>query len=244
MRIIPVIDLLEGRVVHGVRGKREKYRPVESLLVPGSDPVEVAGALIKETGCSEIYIADLDAILGKGDNSKIITGIFEKYGVSLWVDAAAFDAPSVVSMKRSGAKAVILGTETFSDLNEFCRITERFPIEELIISIDISGGKVISRADRLKGVDPIDAMDILSETGVRQFILLTLDMVGSGEGPDIELIKRTRKKYPEYILIAGGGVRLPIHLEQLNTAGADGVLVATSLHYGWITGEDINKFGQ
>jgi phosphoribosylformimino-5-aminoimidazole carboxamide ribotide isomerase len=239
VKIIPVIDLLDGLVVHAAKGEREKYRPVESLLVKGSDVFDIARALIKETGCSEIYIADLNAIQKNGSNSRIIKRAGAEFGVSLLVDAAAFDVCSALAVKKSGADTVILGSETFSDMDEIPRITERIPVDELLFSIDISGGKVLSRADELNGADPVEAMDILSEKGMQRFILLTLDMVGSGEGPDTELIERTRKKFHGHTLIAGGGVRYPDHLEQLNAAGADGVLVATSLHNGWIKGEHL-----
>lgn len=239
MKVIPVIDLLGGQVVHAVRGEREKYMPVESCLVPGSNPLDIAGALLKETGCSQIYIADLDSIRKKGSNSRVITGIKEELGVSLLVDSAAFDAESAVSAKNFGADTVIVGSETFFDLSEFARMTDKIPADDLLFSIDISGRKVISGADELKGKHPVEAVNILSEKGAGQFILLTLDAVGSGEGPDTWLMKRMRRKFPDHTLIAGGGVRYPCHLEQLKTAGADGVLVATSLHKGWITGDDI-----
>lgn len=49
MKIIPVIDLLGGQAVHSVRGEREKYRPVESLLVSGIDPIDIAHVFVKET---------------------------------------------------------------------------------------------------------------------------------------------------------------------------------------------------
>ena len=241
MKIIPVIDLLDGQVVHAVRGEREKYKPVESLLVFGSDPVDVAGALIKESGSSELYIADLDAIQGKGNNSRIIAGIGAELGVSLMVDAGCIDADSVLNVKKSGADTVILGSETFSDLNEITHITDKIPADELLFSIDISHGKVISKADELNGSDPIDALSLLSEKDIRRFILLSLDMVGSGEGPGIELIKRAVSKFPGHVLIAGGGVKYNSHLEQLKSAGADGVLVATALHRGWLTEKQIYK---
>ena len=64
--------------------------------------------------------------------------------------------------------------------------------------------------------------------------LPVIDMLGSGEEPNVELIKRARKGFLELFLIAGGGVRYPYHLEQLNAAGADAVLVATSFHNGWV----------
>ena len=118
MNIIPVIDLCDGHVVHAVRGERDKYKPVESVLTAGNDAIDIARALIKETGCSEIYIADLDAIQKKGSNSDLISRIGSELDISLLIDAASFDADSVISVKRAGADTVILGSETFMDLRK------------------------------------------------------------------------------------------------------------------------------
>lgn len=64
MEIIPVIDILNGVVVHGVRGEREKYEPIKSVLCNSSDPLEVAN-VFKELGFKSLYVADLDSILKK-----------------------------------------------------------------------------------------------------------------------------------------------------------------------------------
>jgi phosphoribosylformimino-5-aminoimidazole carboxamide ribotide isomerase len=57
MRVIPVIDLKSGAAVHAVRGERERYRPLRSGLVAGSDPVEVARAVREALGLGELYVA-------------------------------------------------------------------------------------------------------------------------------------------------------------------------------------------
>ncbi len=70
MRIIPVIDLMNGLVVQAIRGERDQYGPVHSILVPDAKPLSVAQALQDETCCNEFYIADLDAILGRGSSGQ------------------------------------------------------------------------------------------------------------------------------------------------------------------------------
>ncbi|MDR2707803.1 MAG: HisA/HisF family protein, partial [Nitrososphaerota archaeon] len=63
MNVIPVIDVLNGIVVHAVRGNREEYKPLQSLLTFSVDPVEVA-TVFKLQGFSTLYLADIDAIQG------------------------------------------------------------------------------------------------------------------------------------------------------------------------------------
>ena len=72
MRIIPVIDLKNGQAVHGKSGQRESYRPVRSVLVEGSDPIRTADAFYRKLGCTELYVADLDAIERKGSNAELL----------------------------------------------------------------------------------------------------------------------------------------------------------------------------
>jgi phosphoribosylformimino-5-aminoimidazole carboxamide ribotide isomerase len=238
VRIIPVIDLLNGEVVHAIRGEREKYRPIISTLAQGSNPEDITRAFISETGCKEIYIADLDAILKKGNNSKVFP-LLKQQGVSLIVDAAANDIASVKRVIMAGADRVIIGSETLSDIDQLTEIKDEINGDNLIFSMDIFKGAVLSGAEGLNGIDPVKAMAKVVGKGINRFIILTLDLVGSGEGPDAELVKGVRKAFPMVKLISGGGVKSPVHLDQLKAAGADSVLVATALHMGWIKRGDI-----
>lgn len=242
MKIIPVIDLLNGEVVHAVRGERDKYRPVKSVLAEGSDPAGIAQALTIATGCTQVYIADLDAILNRGSNREIFPMLKSK-GISLMVDAAVSDARSALDIKRAGADKIVLGTETLAGINQLTEITKQINPDDLVLSIDIKKSMVLSVAEALKELDPLKAIGKLTGKGITSFILLTLDLVGSGEGPDTELIRRAREAFPFLNFISGGGVKSPSHLSQLKNAGADGVLIATALHKGWVTKNDILSNG-
>lgn len=236
--IIPVIDLLNGEVVHAVRGERDNYMPVKSTLAEGSDPLEIAKALIRVTGSNQVYFADLDAILNRGSNRGLFPHL-KSLGISLMVDAGVSDAGSALDVKRAGADKIIIGTETISDIDQLSEITEQIDPDDLVLSIDIKKGMVLSNADDLNGVAPVEAIKRLSGKGITSFIMLTLDLVGSGEGPDTGLLSQARREFPSHTFISGGGVKSPVNLAQLNSAGADGVLVATALHMGWITRNDI-----
>src|SRR5262245_28895238 len=86
MQIIPVIDLLGGKVVRGIGGRRSEYRPIESKLVSSSDPAEVAAAFVEHFGSTTCYVADLDAI----QREHWQMGAWEavsRAGLRLWLDA-------------------------------------------------------------------------------------------------------------------------------------------------------------
>ena len=75
MRIVPVLDLKGGLAVHAVRGQRDAYAPVRSTLAASADPVELARAFRTKLGCDACYVADLDAITGRGDHGPTIQAI-------------------------------------------------------------------------------------------------------------------------------------------------------------------------
>ncbi|HLN90033.1 MAG TPA: HisA/HisF-related TIM barrel protein, partial [Candidatus Binatia bacterium] len=67
MKVIPVIDILNKVVVHAVKGKRNEYKPIQSILCRSVEPLEVAKAF-RTLGFSEVYVADLDAIISCSTN--------------------------------------------------------------------------------------------------------------------------------------------------------------------------------
>jgi phosphoribosylformimino-5-aminoimidazole carboxamide ribotide isomerase len=239
MRIIPVLDLMNGQVVQAIRGERDRYRPVQSLLVPDANPVSVAQALQEETGCNEFYIADLDAILGRGNHYDAVRKLANKLKAELWVDAGITDTAAALKAINAGAARVIVCSETLWDLGALGAIKSALPSQRLLFSIDIVKGLVQSRCSSLHGQDPLVVLDLLSRKGWSQFIILTLDQVGTGGGPDWSLLKAASNRFPLLTLIAGGGVRTLHDLQDLAAMNISGVLVATSLHRGWITRRDL-----
>jgi len=231
---------MKGLVVHAVKGERERYQPVKSILGAGADPVEMAVCLQAETRCRAMYIADLDAIQGKGDNRTAVERIASRLDSELWVDAGVTDADAANRLLSIGTDVVIIGSETLRNLDQLRRICDAVAREQFIFSMDIVRGRVLSGAESLKDADPLDAMECLTREGLDRFIVLTLDAVGAGGGPDVPLLHRVKQKFPAHTIIAGGGVKTPNHLHSLSAIGIDGILVATSLHKGWITGRDIS----
>lgn len=226
-------------MVHAVKGKREQYQPIKSLLTPSSAPLEVARCLIKQTQCREVYIADLDAILGKGHNREAIGKIARHLKVDLWVDAGIQDVESAKSLVAAGADVAIIGSETLTHLEAIRPLFDSISPSQIVFSLDIKGGRVLSPAKALNGTDPMESLALLARQGIERFILLSLDVVGSGDGPDLSLIKQAKQAFPRQTFTVGGGVKTPAHLQNLSLVGTSSVLIATSLHNGWITRQDI-----
>jgi HisA/HisF family protein len=237
MRVIPVIDLKDGTAVHAVRGERERYRPLRSTLVDGSDPVLVTRAVRARLGLDELYVADLDAIAGGPGHPELLAALASEARVMVDAGAAAPDA--VARLLDRGVARVVIGTETLPSVDALARLREELPDAPLVVSLDLRAGRVLSPDPALGGLDATAALSRLAEAGAREAIVLDLARVGSGEGPDVALLRELHERLPALELLAGGGVRDAGDLRALAEAGAAGALVATALHGGAIGAREL-----
>ena len=232
MRVIPVIDLKGGVAVHAVRGERERYRPVRSRIADGADPVRLTRAVRERFGLDELYVADLDAIAGGPGSPEVVAALAREARVM--VDGGAATAAAVAGVLALGAARVVIGTETLPGAEALRRLRSALPEAPLVLSLDLRAGWVLSPDPVLAGLGAGDALGRLAEAGARETIVLDLARVGSGEGPDVALLRDLHARFPGMELLAGGGVRHAADLRALAEAGAAGALVATALHGGGI----------
>jgi HisA/HisF family protein len=241
MRVIPVIDLKGAAAVHAVRGERERYRPLRSEIVAGSDPVEVTRAVRDTLGLDELYVADLDAIAGRSAHRETVAALAREARVM--VDAGVAEVAEVGRLLELGAARVVIGTETLADERALERLRAALPDAPLVLSLDLRAGRVLSPQPELQRLGPPEALARLGRSGVREAIVLDLARVGSGAGPDVALVRELSARFPELELLAGGGVRDVADLRALAEAGAAGALVATALHSGAIGRDDLRALG-
>lgn len=241
MRIIPVVDLLGGLVVHAKRGERDKYQPIRSILSPSAEPVKVAKALYREFKFTELYVADLDAIQGRSMTLEDVQRISKATPMALMVDAGVDNIGAARAVEEAGASTIIIATETLEDLNVIPEIVREMGNNRIISSLDLKYGRVLSKSPRLRALPPVKAAKTLEELGASQLIVLELTRVGSELGVDRTLVKSivSNVRIP---VLAGGGVRDIRDLAVLNEVGVSGALVATSLHTGSITKPDLSSF--
>jgi HisA/HisF family protein len=241
LKIVPVIDILNGIVVHAVKGKRTEYGPLKSGLCDSVDPSVVASSF-KAFGFSELYIADLDAILGKSTNASIYEQITEKTGLAIMVDAGVANLDKAQELLDHKVSKVIVGTETLYDFTFINEVISRFGPEKVIVSLDLMNSKVLSKSIDviLEGVFALAHK--IQNVGVTEMIVLDLARVGSSGGVDFSLLKELRS-YLQMSLIVGGGVRGINDLVELKEIGVDGVLLATVLHSGAVSFESLRQAG-
>lgn len=227
MQIIPVIDLKNGIVVHAKLGNRDDYAPLKSDICASSDIFDVINAFSSLFGFSIIYIADLNAITRLGNNASLLDDVLTAFPHLLfWVDSGypLCDA----SLQKHKNFFPVLGSESFQDENtaEIEQFGNRF-----ILSLDYSA------------TGEMGAKTLFSkqELWPESIIIMSLPRVGSKLGPDFDSLTAYRKRYPQQKIIAAGGIRDNEDLIKLAHIGIYQALVATALHNGKISPDNIAR---
>lgn len=230
MRCIFVLDILNGAVVHAVRGERSRYEPIDSYsrIVSTSRPLSI----LSELEPAEVYVADLNRLMGEGDNLATIGEISAR--TRTMADIGITKISDLTTLP--GAACPILGTETAS----LGLIKEAARHGKIVVSIDMKSGKVLTRDPLLAGRAPLDVLQVLNDLPLEAVILLELSRVGTSLGLDGEFLERAAamSRHP---LILGGGVKGEEDLLALEGMGFSGALMATAVHNGSIPLERIQQ---
>lgn len=226
-RLIFVLDLLDGMVVHAKKGEREKYEPIHlfSSIVSSSDPEQV----MEEIKPEEAYIADLNRLMGTGSNKRVIKGIRNKNRkTEITVD---FGIKSMEDLKEAVeaeiADNIILGTETASV--ELIRDTSKSDLfNKICVSVDLFNKEVRTKDKKMK-IEPLSLIKELNAYSLRNIIVLELDRVGTKSGIDFDFLARAVES-SEHDILCGGGVRSYEDVRKMEEIGVKGALVATAIH--------------
>mgnify|MGYP005848423907 CR=1 FL=1 len=240
MKVIPVIDILNGAVVHAVRGLRSHYQPLQSIITKSVLPIEVAKSF-KALGFSELYVADLDAIVDCSTSFAPLKRIVEETGLSLMVDAGITSLNRAQQLLETGVSKLVIGTETLTSKTFIAEAVRQFGNDRIVVSLDLKDDKVLAKPEFDGCLDPMYLMQEFKSLGVKRVIVLDLTRVGSGEGVNIAFFKKALTLSLE--VYVGGGVRGIQDLVELKALGASGALVATALHTGKISIGDLKREG-
>ncbi|MFK7767269.1 MAG: HisA/HisF-related TIM barrel protein [Mariniblastus sp.] len=250
--VIPVLDLMIGQVVLATEGNRDAYQPVHSRLSHSSNPVDVAQAIFNQTGCDCLYLADIDSFAGANPNWAVYNDLLGR-GFELLVDADWMTdqrAGQIAEKIQTPEKMnVILSSETMScesQFETFESLTSRGI--EPIFSLDKKGDSIITQPGELSELQPLELVRMAYDRGVRNMIVLDLDSVGTKKGyvkkdnSVAPLLQEISGELNDVRLISGGGVKEPADVTALMELGCNHALVATAIHDGKFTPDDIASF--
>jgi phosphoribosylformimino-5-aminoimidazole carboxamide ribotide isomerase len=212
MDLVLALDLMNGFVVHGRKGRRSTYRPLTWGMASTAEP----SAYVREMKPRYLYIADLDRIEGVGSHDPVILDC------SRMVDRCLVDRGSRFPGDALSAENVIsvIGTETAGD--------DLFAYDGGFLSVDIMNGKAIPRGD-----DPLRILKVAEKAHFEGCIILNLGSVGTESGIPSLPLEEMRSVFSR-TLYFGGGVGTLDDLRLLAGLGFDGAIIATAVHRGSI----------
>lgn len=229
-RVIPVLDLLAGQVVHARRGDRATYRAVKSVLCNNAQPLAIVEALRRLHAFDTFYVADLDAIQKRGNHHDMIGQLARANpDMKFWVDGG-YATPEDFSLPMNCEPVV--GAESLTHPSQAARIGE--VTERWILSMDFRGDEFLGPAALLDDARLWPA----------QILAMNLARVGSAQGPDVDLIRRLATAKPDASIYASGGIRGLADFVAARRSGAGGALVATALHDGTIDSDTLRALGK
>ena len=229
VRIIPCLDVTDGRVVKGVNFTN---------LVDAGDPVEMAG-LYGDEGADELTFLDISAsVVGRETTLDVVRRTAEQVFIPLTVGGGIRSVGDVDRLLRAGADKVSINTAAIAHPELIADIADRFGSQVLVLSVDArrarteSGFEVTTHGGR-EGTD-IDALAWVEKAcalGVGEILLNSMDADGTRAGYDIGMITAVRavSKVP---LIASGGAGTLADFAAALDAGADALLAASVFHFG------------
>ena len=226
MKLIPVLDLMAGLVVHAHRGGRENYRPITSTLCPSAAPEAILQALIERFACDTIYIADLDAIRFQRPQLKLIEQLKTCYPkIEIWLDAGISDYANFRSLATLELATIVIGSESVTHSGWLASLGK----DAWILSLDF------------KQSDFLGPPQLLARTTTwpQRLLAMNLTRVGSDLGPDFGLLETLQQLKPDASIYAAGGIRHKNDWEELERRGIAGALVASALHSGAINATDL-----
>ncbi|KJY53264.1 Imidazole glycerol phosphate synthase subunit HisF [Bifidobacterium coryneforme] len=241
VRVIPCLDVDQGRVVKGVHFKN---------LRDAGDPVELASAYYKQ-GADELTFLDVTASgNGRATMVDLVRRTADQSFIPLTVGGGVRTPEDVDILLRSGADKVGINTAAIANPQVIGDIAKRFGRQVLVLSVDArrsdaegitSGYEVTTMGGhRSTGIDAIDWVKRAQELGAGEILLNSMDADGTRQGFDLEMIADVRKAVT-LPLIASGGAGRAADFPPAIKAGADAVLAASVFHFGQVSIEDVKQ---
>jgi len=233
LRVIPCLDVHDGRVVKGVN-----FRDLRDA----GDPVELAARYGAE-GADELTFLDISAsVQGRETTREMVTRCAETVFIPLTVGGGVRSVADVDALLRCGADKAGINTGALADPGVIDGIAARFGNQVLVLSLDArradwapSGFEVTTHGGRRPaGRDAVEWVKEATDRGVGEVLLNSMDADGTTDGFDIGMIRAVRAVV-DVPLIASGGAGTAPHFVEAARAGADAVLAASVFHYGKLT---------
>jgi len=237
MRIIPAIDIIEGRCVRLEQGDYARKK------LYGTDPVDLAEKL-EQQGFRYLHLVDLDgARAGRPVNLKILERIAARTGLLIDFGGGVKNTEALEQVFDAGAQQVTAGSIAVKKPETVTRWLERFGPEKIILGADVKEGKVYINGWKTEtDWELFPFLEFYLKKGIQTVVCTDIARDGLLQGSAVALYREIVKVFPSLKLIASGGVNSVEDLTALQKAGLDGVIVGKALLENKITMDQIKDY--
>ncbi|HEY3292415.1 MAG TPA: imidazole glycerol phosphate synthase subunit HisF [Candidatus Nanopelagicaceae bacterium] len=239
VRIIPCLDVTDGRVVKGVNFTN---------LIDAGDPVEMA-SLYQHEGADELTFLDISASSSNRETTlDVVRKSADQVFIPLTVGGGIRSVSDVNQLLRAGADKISINTAAIARPDLIAEIADSFGSQVLVLSVDarradtVSGFEVTTHGGRKgTGIDALKWIEQACDLGVGEILLNSMDADGTRRGYDIEMIRAVRPISRVPLIASGGAGALQDFADALD-AGADALLAASVFHFGTFRIHDVKHY--
>lgn len=222
MDIYPAIDILDGKCVQLVQGKRER------ATVYGA-PLEWAWKWLDE-GATALHIINLDGAFGNAvKNTATIRELIRETGVPIQLGGGIRSVDDAGGWLNLGVNRVILGTLAVQDPSSITELADAYGAASVMAGVDARGGEVVVKGWEELAGDYLTWARRFEELGAGSLLFTNVDVEGLQEGIDPEPVRRLIKEVKLPVIVAGGITRVD-DVRELKAIKADGIVLGSALY--------------
>ena len=227
MKIIPAIDLMEGKVVRLYQGNPDKK------TIYSDNPLDIAKKW-EAAGADMIHLVDLDATLGRGSNFEILRNVSKSVKIPVQV-AGGLRNEKIIENTLEFAQRVVIGTLAFKDKTSLGKLLAAYGNEKLVISVDHNDGLIVVNGwQETTKISLMDAVNEFVEMGFSEYLSTNISRDGTLQGPDLKSLQEINKINNVNLIVSGGisNIEDIMKVKELNPFG---VILGKALYENQIT---------
>ena len=233
MKIIPAIDLMEGKVVRLYKGDPNKK------TIYSENPLEIAKKW-ESAGADMIHLVDLDATLGSGSNFDLLKNIVKSVKTPVQV-AGGLRNEKIIEEALKFATRVVIGTLAFKDKTALDGLLATYSNEKLVISVDHNDGKIVTNGwKETTSLELVSMVKELVKNGFTEFLSTSINRDGTLQGPDVKWLSSLRE-IKNVNVIASGGISNIGDVMSVKKLNPFGVILGKALYENQVTIEEAKQ---
>ena len=239
-RIIPCLDVHNGRVVKGVNFVN---------LKDAGDPVEI-GAAYDKAGADELVFLDITASSdARAIKTELVRKVAERVFIPFTVGGGIRTVEDFRDILREGADKVAVNTAAILNPELISRAADKFGSQCVVVAIDAkrrpdgSGWNIYKNGGRVDmGIDALEWAEKAYKLGAGELLITSMDKDGTKDGYDLELTRRISELVKIPVIASGGAGKLEHFKDALTTGCADAALAASLFHYKELEISEVKKY--